>query len=168
MINKKIRAQTANSVRIYVRKLHKSLIFNVYCGAGGSRTLVQTRKPYAFYMLILAFIFVLRQDPSHQSQPYLLNLHLPVGAPERLFPIYLHRLTLRFGTTSLERCLVPSPCKGIKPVNYCTSFRQRERSSFRQLIVRPNGLWSTQPSLRMLTYHLILLSNPVNPNDKIP
>lgn len=27
-------------------------------GAGGIRTLVQTRKPYAFYMLILAFIFV--------------------------------------------------------------------------------------------------------------
>ena len=24
------------------------------CGAGGSRTLVQTRKPYAFYMLIFA------------------------------------------------------------------------------------------------------------------
>lgn len=52
----------------------------------------------------------------------------------RLFPIYLHRLTLRFGTTSLERCLVPSPCNGIKPVIYCTSIRQRERNCFRQLI----------------------------------
>ena len=28
-------------------------------GAGGSRTLVRTRKPYAFYTLILAFVFVL-------------------------------------------------------------------------------------------------------------
>ena len=27
-----------------------------FSGAGGSRTLVQTGKPYAFYMLILAFI----------------------------------------------------------------------------------------------------------------
>ena len=62
-----------------------------------------------------------------------------------------------------ERCLVPSPSEGIKPVNYCTSFRQRERTLFRQLIFRPNGLWSIQPSLRMLTYHLSPLSNPVNP-----
>ena len=28
-------------------------------GAGGSRTLVRTRKPYAFYTLILAFVFML-------------------------------------------------------------------------------------------------------------
>ena len=47
-----------------------------------------------------------------------------------------------------ERCLVPSPSGGIKPV---------------KLIFRPNGLWSIQPSLRMLTYHLSPLSNPVNP-----
>jgi len=36
-----------------------------------------------------------------------------------------------------ERCLVLSPCKRIKPVIYCTSIRQRERTLFRQLIVRP-------------------------------
>ncbi len=63
------------------------------CGAGGSRTLVQTGKPYAFYMLILVFIFVMQQDPSHQLQPYPLKLHPPVEAPKRLFPIYLHRYT---------------------------------------------------------------------------
>ena len=114
-------------------------------------------------MLIPAFIFVMQQDPDHQLHPYLLSFHLPVGAPDRLFPIYLHRLILRFGTTSLERCLVLSPCKRIKPVIYCTSIRQRERSCFRQLIVRPTWFRSPQPSLRMLTYHLILLSNPVNP-----
>ena len=51
----------------------------------------------------------------------------------KLFPIVQHRLTLRFGTTSLERCLVPSPSDGIKPVIYCTSIRQRERNCFRQL-----------------------------------
>ena len=66
-----------------------------------------------------------------------------------------------------ERCLVPSPSERIKPVNYCTSFRQRERTLFRQLIFRPNGLWSIQSSLRMLTYHLSLLSNPVNPKHSI-
>ncbi len=31
-------------------------------------------------------------------------------------------------------CLVPSPCERIKPVIYCTSIRQRERSCFRQLL----------------------------------
>jgi len=34
------------------------------CGAGGSRTLVQTRKPYAFYMLISAFGFRVQARPE--------------------------------------------------------------------------------------------------------
>ena len=34
------------------------------CGAGGSRTLVQTRKPYAFYMLIPAFGFRVAAEPG--------------------------------------------------------------------------------------------------------
>jgi len=50
------------------------------CGAGGNRTRVRTRKPYAFYMLIPVFIFVLSQDPGHQRQPYPLNLHLCIKA----------------------------------------------------------------------------------------
>ena len=62
-------------------------------GAGGSRTLVQTGKPYAFYMLIPAFIFVMQQDLDHQLHPYPLKLHLPAEASERLFPIFLHRYT---------------------------------------------------------------------------
>ena len=44
-------------MRDNVRKIRKALIINVYCGAGGSRTLVQTGKPYAFYTLIPAFGF---------------------------------------------------------------------------------------------------------------
>lgn len=42
---------------------------NPESGAGGNRTLVQTRNQYAFYMFILAFIFVQQQDPSHQLLP---------------------------------------------------------------------------------------------------
>ena len=52
---------------------------------------IQTGKPYAFYTLILDFIFVLQQDPSHQLQPYPLKFHRTVEAPVRLFPIFLHR-----------------------------------------------------------------------------
>ena len=62
-------------------------------GAGGSRTLVQTGKPYAFYMLIPDFIFVMQQDLDHQLHPYPLNFHCPVEATKQLFPIYLHRYT---------------------------------------------------------------------------
>ncbi len=50
--------------------LESSSLFR--CGANGIRTRVQTRNVYAFYTLILAFIFVLQQDPSHQPQAYLL------------------------------------------------------------------------------------------------
>ena len=41
----------------------------VHCGAGGSRTLVQTGKPYAFYTLIPAFVFEQQQDLDHQLMP---------------------------------------------------------------------------------------------------
>ena len=109
----------------------------VFCsmgGVGGSRTRVQTGKPYAFYTLISDFIFVLRQDLNHQPQPYPLKSHTHSEACKCYSRFYLHRLIFRFGTTSSERCLVPLPRRGIKPVIYCTSIRQRERSCFRQLI----------------------------------
>ena len=49
-----------------------------FCGAGGIRTLVQTGKQHAFYMLIPDFIFMHRQDPDHQPTPYSLKLHLNI------------------------------------------------------------------------------------------
>ena len=51
-----------------------------FSGANGSRTRVQTRNTYAFYTLILAFIFVRKQDPSHQPPTYLLNLRNRIAA----------------------------------------------------------------------------------------
>ena len=51
-----------------------------FSGVGGSRTLVRTRKPYAFYTLIPDFIFVLRQDLDHQPEPYPLNFHQYIEA----------------------------------------------------------------------------------------
>ena len=54
--------------------LKRDLVHDV-SGGGGNRTLVRTRKPYAFYMLIPAFIFVMQQDPDHQLHPYPLKLH---------------------------------------------------------------------------------------------
>jgi len=84
-------------------------------GSGGSRTLVRTRKPYAFYMLISALVFVMQQDLSHQLHPYPLNVRLTGGAPPDYSRNYLRRLISGLGTRSSERRLVLSPCDGIKP-----------------------------------------------------
>jgi len=62
----------------------------------------------------------------------------------RLFPIFLRRRFLRFGTTSLGRRPVPLPCKGIKLQIYCASIKQREHTCCCQLIFRPKRLWSLQ------------------------
>ena len=50
-------------------------------GSAENRTPVRTRKPYVFYMLISALIFVMQQDLSHQLHPYPLKFHQPVEAP---------------------------------------------------------------------------------------
>ncbi len=113
-----------------VRVLNRRMV----CGAGGSRTLVRTRKPYAFYTLIPAFVFVQRQDLDHQSLPYPLKLHSPIEALTNYFRFNLRRLIFGFGTTSLERRLVPLPCKGIKLIIYCASIKQREHTHCCQLI----------------------------------
>ena len=66
-------------------------LINLYCGAGGSRTLVRTRKPYAFYTLIPAFIFVPRQDLDHQPRPYPLKFHQTAEARPDYFRFTLRR-----------------------------------------------------------------------------
>ena len=108
-------------------------------------------------------VFVLWQDLDHQPQPYPLKFHCAAEAPCNYFRFNRTALPKSFGTTAFERCLVLSPCDGIKPVIYYTSIRQRERSCFRQINFRPLIFRSRQTRLRVLTYHFIPLSNPVNP-----
>ena len=98
-----------------VRKKTSICLTRIYCGSGGNRTLVRTRKPYAFYMLIPAFIFVMQQDPDHQLHPYPLKLHPIIEAWQDYFRFNLRRLIFGFGTTSSERRLVLSPGDGIEP-----------------------------------------------------
>ena len=78
-------------------------------------------------------VFVLRQDPDHQPQPYPLKFHRSGGAHHGYSRFYRTACSERFGTRASGRCLVLSPCDGIKPVTYCTSIRQRERICFRQI-----------------------------------
>ena len=108
-------------------------------------------------------VFVLRQDPDHQSQPYPLKFHHTAGARHDYFRFNCTAWPKSFGTTAFERCLVLLPCSWIKPIIYYTSIRQREHNCFRQINFWPMLLWSQQSSLRMLTYHFCPLSNPVNP-----
>ena len=108
-------------------------------------------------------IFVCRQDLDHQPTSYPLNLHQCIEAYTDYFRLNLHRLLSGFGTTSSERCLVQLSNSWIKPVTYCTSVRQRERNCFRQLIFRSLRFRSQSTMLRVLTYHLVLPSNPNKP-----
>ena len=78
-------------------------------------------------------VFEAWQDLDHQSYPYPLKFHPCNEAYMNYFRFTCTAWSTRFGTTSVERCLVPAPCAGIKLVYY-TSTRQRERSYFRQLI----------------------------------
>ena len=132
-------------------------------GAGGSRTLVQTGKPYAFYTLIPAFGFRVPTRPGPPIDTLAPEFHPQVGALEDYSRFNLRRWIFGFGTTSSERRLVLLPGRRIKLAIYCTSIKQREHTHCCQLIIRQLGLWREPTSLRVLTYHLNPLSNPVNP-----
>ena len=57
-------------------------------GAGGSRTLVQTGKPYAFYTLIPAFGFRAAARPGPPTDALAPKISSHRRSPMRLFPIY--------------------------------------------------------------------------------
>ena len=61
-------------------------------GAGGSRTLVQTGKPYAFYMLIPDFGFRAAARPGPPTATLSPKFSSATWGYGKLFPIYLHRL----------------------------------------------------------------------------
>lgn len=117
------------------RQPQKQLPALLFSGLAEIRTPVRTRKPYVFYMLISAFGFRATARPEPPTVTLSSKLHPCTEAYTGYFRFYLHRLTLRFGTTSLEQCLVPSSDDGIKLIIYYTSIKQRERSYFRQLIL---------------------------------
>ena len=107
----------------------------LYCGDGGSRTLVQTRNPHGFYMLIPLLVFV----PCKGTNA--LNATLsPKASPccrsaDKAIPKLLSTPgSGRNQESPPAGCLVRPPCERIKPVIYCASIRQRERSCFRQLL----------------------------------
>ena len=69
----------------------KLLNINIFCGAGGIRTHVQTRKPYAFYMLIPDFDFRATARPGPPTGALSPEISPPLRSQEWLFPICLRR-----------------------------------------------------------------------------
>ena len=55
-----------------------------FCGDGGSRTLVQTRNPHAFYMLIPPLVFVLCKGEDALNATLSSVFRLGVEAPTGL------------------------------------------------------------------------------------
>jgi len=111
-----------------------------WSGAGGSRTRVQTGKPYAFYTLIPAFGFRATARPGPPTTALSSKFHHATEALPDYSRFCCTAKPKSLGTTAFERCLVPSPGDGIKPVNYCTSFRQREHSCCCQINLMTIGI----------------------------
>ena len=84
-------------------------------GAGGSRTLVQTGKPYAFYTLIPDFGFRVPTRPGPPIDTLAPKFHPCIGAYRDYSRFNLRRLIFGFGTTSSERRLVQLPGSRIEP-----------------------------------------------------
>ncbi len=58
-----------NSQQTRNHNLLKTSNLNMYCGAAGNRTLVQTRNQYAFYMRSFLLVFERRTEKSTQTTP---------------------------------------------------------------------------------------------------
>ena len=104
-------------------------------GDGGSRTLVQTRNPHGFYMLIPLLVFV----PCKGANALNATLSPKVSPCCRSADKAIPKLLSTPGSGRNQEsppagCFVPPPCERIKPVIYCTSIRQRKRSYSRQLL----------------------------------
>ena len=106
---------------------------SLLCGDSGSRTRVQTRNQYAFYMLVSACVFVPEQDRSYQFRPYLLCFRLCRAADTDYLRYFHTAVPFKPRSEGLERCPVSAPCAEIRPIYY-TSIRQREHNHCCRLI----------------------------------
>jgi len=136
---------------------------NNICGVGGIRTLVQTRKQSAFYMLIFILFVGKERDWRHQTQSLSSLFRKGAEASPVLSPIYLHHLigTLRSHSIRVMSC--SGTCAGIKRWIYYTSITQQERNYYCQLKFCRLRLKCKPTTHCMLTNLFYPLSKPVNP-----
>ena len=112
------------------------------CGAGGSRTLVQTVNRCAFYMLIRWLVVGAAPDIGTQGHPYPLLFHPRLEESRGLSRLYEHLLVSSRRSGRLGDVPFPRLARELSRT-YCASVRQRERSCFRQLLfcVCGQGFW---------------------------
>ena len=106
--------QCFNLLFLWIFKVHFYLD-SVSSGAGGSRTLVQTRNNYAFYILILLLVFV----PGKETDILIQTLSPWVSRRCRSFRVAIPKLLSislpdRNREAPSARCLVLSPCERMK------------------------------------------------------
>ena len=119
--------------RTLVRRGRDSLLRHIKSGAGGIRTLVQTVKPHAFYMLIPDFGFRAAPRPGPPSDALASKSFADDARQTADYSRYCCTAMISQPQEGGSgRCPVPSPCKGIKLI-YCTSIRQREHTHCCQL-----------------------------------
>ena len=133
----------------------------IFCGADGSRTRVQTRNKYAFYMLIRLLIF--GRWPATGSLPahYPLIFHCGNEAAPQLFPSHERPLIANRGTGFAGDVLSNTLCR--MKLIYYVSIRQQERNYNRHLRFCDPDLRDISRGSACLQYPFTLLSKPNSP-----
>ena len=131
------------------------------CGADGSRTRVQTRNKYAFYMLIRLLFF--GRWPATGSLPthYPLICHCGDEAAPQLFPSHERLRIANRGTGFAGNVLSNTLCR-IKLIYY-DSIRLQERKYFRHFLFCDPDLRDISRGSACLQYPFTLLSKPNSP-----
>lgn len=142
----------------------KLIIYRVFCGVGGIRTLVQTSNTQAFYMLILLLIFVIKQTANSQLYAYLLRFSFPNRSFSGLISAFSMPLNRTSQNRTFERHLVSLLYFGKNANLTKLQIKQQEQTLRCQLNFVARDLRDRATVLCMLTYPLVLLSKPVNPN----
>ena len=145
------------------RHLGKCLCF-IGRGVGGIRTLVQTSNTQAFYMLILLLVFVVKQTANSQHYAYLLWFSSDNRSAYQLISAFSMPRNRTSQNRTFGRHLVSLLYFGKNANPTKLRIKQQEQTLRCQLNFVARDLRDRATVLCMLTYPLVLLSKPVNPN----
>jgi len=137
------------------------LIVRIIGGADGSRTRVQTRNKYAFYMLIRLLFFERWPAIGNLPAPYPLNFRCGNEAAPQLFPTHERPLIANRGTGFAGDVLSSTLCR-IK-LTYYDSIKLQERKYFRHFLFCDPDLRDISRGSACLQYPFTLLSKPNSP-----
>ena len=134
---------------------------SLFCGVDGSRTRVQTRNKYAFYMLIRLLVFEWRPVSGNLPSSYPLIFRCDCEKKPQLFPTH-ERLQIANRGTGFAGNVLSRALRRIKLIYY-DSIRQQERNYFRHLLFCDPDLRGISRGSACLQYPFTLLSKPNDP-----